>query len=625
MKNLIIITLFSLPFNLYAFFQKEDPIWFPASISLDNDGHILTEMDGGFAVPFLEARGTPITGVRISESITMGPLVGGDLSVGSRIIIGLEDTAVLDEDGTLLQDKGSKGYYVIEKNSFDVTLGPNLAKGMGALSGSIAVAGSFGREVLTKRIINSKSELKKTFIPKVPKNLQMIKPMRVGDSYSYTTQGGILVSGSGGPVASGITGALRVEGLWKLEIQKASEKSVYVILSRYRITNVRGSGGIPLSSVSIAKIKKTIKRFIYEFDLSSPDGLELYLSFLKGDIKEVDEKLSKNPSLTKVATPQIAVKGIFDNRQLRTSVSVPVVFSLGLSSDKIKSFIASNYLGENLVVNTYLGIYKRQSWINTPFMKFLAKIKNATVANFDTNKLFMGHVKEFVGLENQTGGKINTFGANLRIKIEGDNFTKKGFKFAATKMATWTGFEDVFLEIKSPKDILGHAEFILDVAFSNKAIERLIIEAEKMSKEQFSQMALVAVNNYVRNTNDPFNYCAGDIEVGNFPKSCERRIQKLTGLNMKIAHSALLKMRALLNKKNYKRLSKEFANLGLGLSMNHFTLKTMWWMMKDAPIEAKITIQGEDIQRYQKPIKIFRGKKYSMESFLKDTVQKMWD
>ena len=626
MKKFFIICLFY-SLNVYSFFDERELIWFPSHISLSAEGHVLEEIDGGFAVPLIDVRGTNITGYAFNDSLSVGPVVGGDLTLGSKTIISLSGSAVLGENGELLLEKGDKGYVVIEKSNFYLTLGPDFGQSLGSSLGvSIGLAGSFGKEVLTQRYVPNKDLLKKKFIPKIPTNNKMLSSMSIGDSYIYTTQGGVVINSSVGAFSTGVSAGLSVQGIWKVEIQKSGISKATAVISRFRITNVKGSAGVPLTEISISRIKKSIKNYIYEFDLSSLKGEKLFKEFLKGNIKKVQDSIASNPDLKKIVLPLVDTKGFFFSKQLKSAISAPQILSLGVTGDKIRGFLTSKYLDKDNVVNSHIGIYKRNSFLNTKLMKILSKIKKATVGNFDTTKIFMGHVKNFVSLGGNKVEIKDTWGANLRVQITGNSFTKKGFKYAARKMTTWTGFEDTFLPLKSPKDRLGYIELTLDASFSNKAIEELVYYAEKASEDVFINYALVAVNNYARNTSDPFNYCAGKVERGKFPRTCKGRISALTKTYMKMAYRSLLKLRKLLEDKNYKQASKELANLGKGMTHNHFTLKTLWWMMRNKPIEAKITIQGEDIQKYEKSLKTFAGgKKTNINSFLKNNVQNIWD
>ena len=628
MKYIIFILLTLYSSQALSFFAKEDPIWFPSYISLSTKGHTLEEIDSGFTIPALNIRGTNYTGHDFNDQNSLAPIVGGDLTMGSKVIISLEGTSVIGENGELLLDKGSKGYLVIEKSAFHLTLGAELGQSLGSTLGvSIGLAGSFGKELVTRRFVKDKNKLKRMFIPKIPTNKKMLTPMSIGDSYSYTTHGGVSVSSNIGAFSVGAGGGLSIQGIWNVEVQKSGINKAIAVITKQRITNVKASAGVPLTSLSVAKIKKSIKSYIYEFDLSGAKGEELYKSFLKGNIKKVQDELKNNTELKTVAKPLIDTKGNFFSSQLSASISIPLgVLGLGVSGDKITSFLTTKVLDKDLIINSYVGIYKRNSFFNTNLMKFLSKFKRSTVANFDTKKIFMGHVKEFIGLKNRTNKQLDTWGANLNVQVSGDSFTKKGFKYAARKMTTWTGFDDVFLKIESPQERLGYIELNLDVSFSNKAIEELIYFADFAgSLDKFSEYATIAVENYADKTDDPFNYCSAKVTIGRFPRTCKKRILVLTKAYMKQAYNSLIKMKGLLAQKKYKKLSKELSHLGKGMTHNHFTLKTLWWMMKNKPIEAKIVIQGEGVKRYEKVLRTFSGQKIKMESFAKDSAQKMWD
>ena len=68
---------------------------------------------------------------------------------------------------------------------------------------------------------------------------------------------------------------------------------------------------------------------------------------------------------------------------------------------------------------------------------------------------------------------------------------------------------------------------------------------------------------------------------------------------------------------DYENYAKSVSKFGRHFLENHFTLKTIWWLMRSQPIEAVIQVSGEDIKGYSRVLRTFKGKRHNNINYIR--------
>ena len=593
-----------------------EPIWFPTPLDLNKEGHIITEMPGTSEIQdipewadddkyksfYREKSADGNSGYAVS------PNIGIDLQVGIRKVIGLGKTKVLN-NGALEEPKDNQGFLVYDVDDFKLGLGVNVGAWTGLVYASIGATASIGRKKLIKRYVQNRKDIKslKRRV-KIPKNLELLNKYfpHDGDSLTYATMGGFRFMGAVGASVFWITAGVDINGVWKVEIERVDRKNVKVTITREKIIGAALSGGVPLSYGQLKWLKNNIKSFSFKFDLTNPKGLTHYQAFLKGDHKKVKEEIENKASKGIVELSK--AKTIQKEKKLNAGFFIPLLFWTVYEKGRGTIFSETTLAQENILLDSKIGVFKRILISGSPFTNIeLSSNTSFSASSGDKRslKLFLGHYQKLTHLK-KSNLSTERYGANLKLQITLWNATREYVKNRFLALIEWTGFKDELEKIRSPKNNLKFTEINLDFMLSNKAIKHLMDEAYKYTEVQWTDLAKVAINNYFRDKSDIYDYCPQK-DPGGWA-ICKGITKRITKDHMKMAFHGLRSMKFHLLNNNMKAFSEQFAKFGQGFSLNSFTLKTIWWMMRGEPVFAQLDVKGSDIANYKKTIRTFTKK-----------------
>lgn len=321
---------------------------------------------------------------------------------------------------------------------------------------------------------------------------------------------------------------------------------------------------------------------------------------MHGDFLSVQQFLKDNPNGdVKLVTKTV---GVAHKRDLYADIGVPFLFWYNYDRERTRSFSITTNYDDDILIDNHIGVFRKtieKGGILSNFKKINAKSERPR-GNVDKEILFLGMLKNIYSISRENKNPQNPLiGATLKYRIDGSKFNQKLLKRSVDEMIQWTGYPDE-IKFNIQKDILGYIRMDFDLQISNVSIEKLMNEAFKISEKDWGNLAMVSLRNYLENTDDEFNYCDTKSETIN--KSCKVVLEEKTKYAMTLAHRGLKNMKQALDKKDFNEFALNFSKFGEGLTQNHFTLKTIWWVMRGTPVRGYFRASGQDINPYVKQI-----------------------
>ncbi len=408
-------------------------------------------------------------------------------------------------------------------------------------------------------------------VSRAPDKADELSKWAVGDSVTHTAEGGLLYFG-GLNYGFGSIAAIRfAKGEWTVYVQKTTETTAYVKITKGKLKVFSISVAGPFSNRALSQFSDDDKSFSYLVDLKTETGRKVYEDLVRGNLAAA-QKFAEEGVVAKVIDTQVvSQKGKFFN----TFLGIPILLNTTLAKGTVTTVSKTNVKIDDSKVDVTYGVYTKERR-----NRFLANHSSKTAVFYGAKYTITdrtGPAKGYFGKYSLSYADDNTSNGNLK-SIVADLVKKSGLKST--------------LEVKVPEKVkMDYAGAHLDITFSEANTDRMIEAAGRLAQKDFvRKYGEPFVRNFAKK--DELNVCGGQAD-----QACiDSERGEMRGA-LEDMHKALREMKTLAG--NDVEFTKAYARFGRALSKNGMLVQSAIQMAGEG-VEIYLRIEGERASVYEK-------------------------
>lgn len=486
----------------------------------------------------------------------------------------------------------------------------------------------YGRtEVRYVQEIEDAQNLRRLFIPS--EKIEVGR-MKVGESISFRTYGGMLLGAGASFFGIGVRAAVVKRGTWETTVQKIGDNKLLVAQLNINIDdeneqNVHNSDlddlivknepkkekiyhfkgnkeyivGIHAGNfASYRKTKSSEIRKSQSFlvDLNDEKAKDAYIQFVKGNTIAIND-LAKDEK-TESVIPYQAYVEYMEAELKRLRLSIPTLFKYIKTEGDIHTT-----RNENNHSTQKESLYEYTAYVDHLYKRAAAnKQKNKTIAFIGSvNKVKNSDTKELIGnfIYDYSDNKAKTRVANRRIK----------------EFVEFSGVKDANYQFPE-KGNVGYFNFNSTITLSDKTTKFLMkMSTDDQIDETLSELSDKVVDAYVHHMREKEDKCQdfdkhddkqlreqGVMQL-DIHEGCLKRLKKRTRENMQNILTSLKKMNIANDAGKSEEFTQHYAEFGKLMLANNFNFQTILNIIKKHDAQIFLTFKGERISQVKKLIK----------------------
>ncbi|MBT3234484.1 MAG: hypothetical protein HN353_00880 [Bdellovibrionales bacterium] len=495
--------------------------------------------------------------------------------------------------------KGEGGYHKIKQYDYTVGLGVagnwhyiNASNLQRQLNMFVGIAAIKGRSVRSSQLAKSLKEARNLPKLNVPYSADTIKTWNNSDAISYQSKGGVMyLAGIGlrGYIFAGVN--YIAEGVWTTFVEKLAADTVYVKITKGKITALSHTAGVGLVSVSTNKFNNADETFSFILNLADADAVKAYEDLVKGNIVPA-QKMANAPhdglgTVVAVRTTTMKQSGRLKSFSFGLPIPIPGIgLSTAVSKGKIFTTGTTHFHPDQSKTDVVYGAYVKS--VNS---RFFRKHRNRGAVFYGTH----------YETTQKDGSKVDGYFGQFAWNFDGDYLKLRKVKSAIKKLVKMTGLREEVLVSFSGKNKtkIGYAQISLEASIPQAATDVLMeLAADQEKSEVFGATSRAFIKGYFSNGDDINEICSIDTEESTVA-TCERRFAAQTKKAVRRMKAALKKMRDVKDQSKTDFV-KAYGEFGKQLMENQFVFQTVFNLLKGRGIDLDYTLSGTQIPFYKK-------------------------
>ena len=474
----------------------------------------------------------------------------------------------------------SEGFLVIQSRSIQYGLGGFLStEGMKIPFGGSVFVGLTpykGSSTFKVKKVYSFDETKRNLDSmKVPKNINELEQLSIGDTISYSSVGAVRFSvGVGLLSVFEFSRGYLAKGVWSNTITKIDDSKVFVSIKNTKIKSFMKSKKAQILLLDKQNFKNTDKDFNFTFDLNNPVSVDAYLKSLRGDLTTAQKLSLLKKAGVSTLTSNLS-KSVGNIK--RYVLGVPVLYKRsGLASKAISENYSRNIkTGEK--IETDIGMYVRSYRTRGYF----SNKKN-------TGFVFMAQNNKLLKSEKYLKNKISV---KFKWYFQNKNSHPNYIYYRLRRARQVFGYDN--LSNLDLSQLEGHGSLLftrgeIDVPISNETLENILSSDVELLKRKFKENSLSKLEHFLSKSNSNLDlFCPG-----HFKNRCIRKLKSSTKLAVKKIIKESSGLNRLYVNDNSKELIKSLTQIGRSLLSNRFVFQEYFKLIDNTIPKANFSIQG---------------------------------
>ncbi|MGZ3774110.1 MAG: hypothetical protein ACXVCY_09035 [Pseudobdellovibrionaceae bacterium] len=444
--------------------------------------------------------------------------------------------------------------------------------------GYVGVFPEIGKESESVRYTNTLSKAQEMGGRRsVPKSADDLDRWDAGDSITYIGRGGLIFSAGAGIGPIGVGVAKLANGLWETYVEKVGTEKAYVKITNAKLSTLSMFTNITLLTLTRDHFKYADDGFSFLFDLTTEDGRKAYEDVIRGNVLASEEFVKNKPRNLVERAPVVKVetfRTVSTGKVASKSMMIPIIWDKKYSKGMVSSFTTSDLYIDRNTARVHYGIYTDNTdssfWFKHRAKDFMFTGAKYTVQNWDT-KARMQSV-------------FGTYSYAFRYEKSNGDRLRTGIHELIKK----TGLDT--LMVKIPDQDLGYTGIEFNVNFDEENTVRLMAAAQRMTEDNFINLATDQIDDYFTGQGDPYNYCVIDHGI------CLHKVRVHTWNAARKMYFALREMNKYMSS-DEKAFAAAYGEFGQGMAENLFTFKAAMGLAGPG-VDVSYLIEGTYISMY---------------------------
>ena len=459
-------------------------------------------------------------------------------------------------------------YKVVDhrKHAFGLGVGvvANITGG-GAAGGLFSFGGAalpmYGKSVTAERFVRSYKKAKNLDKPYIPKSADEVKKWAIGDSLSYTTQGGIMLFAGAQFAGAGAFMPVHIKGDWGVFLQKLSKREF--LYSIHRLKTISASlliGHTLLGRVGPdvgASLKKT---YSFKLDIKHPKAREQFRRLMRGRLTDA-QKLANDPE-AKFLYPFKRLRRVNKSIGLKARYGFPVVLRKIWAIKRSSSDTTEHSFEDDRDVKVHEVTVDRFSTMRQMRNIFKKENRNHKFKHSARHQIARGSTRD----DHSRKSKY----AEIIWSYSNDVARKKNLTKAMHRIKSFTGLTGQVDVQWDGEDSLGYLGIYFKLPLYLESLKYLhrFLDSDH-GEDEMLMRGSQQINTYFEDRNDPGELCSSSL----LKKHCVSGYRKDTRSAIESLHRNLNRFFA--EGHELKETAKILSNIASDISKTPFVMQTV--------------------------------------------------